>query len=130
MICPRCKEEMIILELDNVEIDFCSECKGIWLDSGELEMLLENEEKNNLFNFFMENLYNNEEKLKCPVCSKKMLKVEFNKNELTITVDKCKKDHGIWFDENELYSIINESNTDIDSKVLKLLRNMFGITLS
>jgi Zn-finger nucleic acid-binding protein len=32
---------MIILELDKVEIDHCLLCGGIWLDEGELELLLE-----------------------------------------------------------------------------------------
>jgi len=39
MNCPVCENPMIILELDRVETDFCTECGGIWLDSGELELL-------------------------------------------------------------------------------------------
>ena len=31
---------MITLELEDVEIDYCTECGGIWLDAGELELLL------------------------------------------------------------------------------------------
>ena len=31
---------MITLELAEVEIDHCTECGGIWLDAGELEILL------------------------------------------------------------------------------------------
>jgi Zn-finger nucleic acid-binding protein len=39
MICPSCKNQLIILEFNKVEIDYCPECSGIWLDSGELELL-------------------------------------------------------------------------------------------
>ena len=39
MLCPVCDDEMLILELDGVEIDCCDECRGIWLDEGELELL-------------------------------------------------------------------------------------------
>ncbi|MBT8387242.1 MAG: zf-TFIIB domain-containing protein, partial [Ignavibacteria bacterium] len=31
MICPVCKESMVILELSEVEIDYCTGCNGIWL---------------------------------------------------------------------------------------------------
>ena len=44
MNCPHCKEPMIILELNEVEIDYCHDCSGIWLDAGELDLLLENTE--------------------------------------------------------------------------------------
>ena len=40
MDCPVCKNAMIVLELDEVEVDYCTECEGIWLDAGELELLL------------------------------------------------------------------------------------------
>lgn len=45
MDCPVCKEPMIVLELNEVEIDYCSSCRGIWLDAGELALLLEDTEK-------------------------------------------------------------------------------------
>ena len=40
MDCPVCKNAMITLELADVEIDHCTDCGGIWLDAGELELLL------------------------------------------------------------------------------------------
>ena len=36
---------MITLELQEVEIDYCTDCGGIWLDAGELELLLGEPEK-------------------------------------------------------------------------------------
>ena len=41
MECMVCQEPMIVLELDDIEIDYCVICAGIWLDAGELELLLE-----------------------------------------------------------------------------------------
>ena len=32
---------MLVLELQQIEIDYCQECEGIWLDAGELELLLD-----------------------------------------------------------------------------------------
>jgi len=45
MDCPVCKNAMITLELEEVEIDHCTNCGGIWLDAGELELLLGQPEK-------------------------------------------------------------------------------------
>ena len=41
MRCPACSNPLIVLELDEIEIDYCTSCEGIWLDSGEVELLLE-----------------------------------------------------------------------------------------
>ena len=46
MKCPVCKDvTLLISEKKGIEIDYCPECRGIWLDRGELEKLLEAEEK-------------------------------------------------------------------------------------
>jgi uncharacterized protein len=37
MRCPKCGMELIEIDYKNIKIDRCSECKGIWLDPGELE---------------------------------------------------------------------------------------------
>ena len=37
MKCPKCGMELIEIEYKKIKIDKCSECKGIWLDAGELE---------------------------------------------------------------------------------------------
>ncbi|MBI3181801.1 MAG: zf-TFIIB domain-containing protein [Myxococcales bacterium] len=40
MKCPKCGMDLQALKKGPVEIDTCFNCKGIWLDSGELEQLL------------------------------------------------------------------------------------------
>ena len=40
MICPRCANIMDIEKADDVEVDVCLTCGGVWLDSGELEELI------------------------------------------------------------------------------------------
>jgi hypothetical protein len=40
-ICPRCKVKMEKLKKNNVIIDVCKKCKGMWLDHGEMEKLYE-----------------------------------------------------------------------------------------
>lgn len=42
MKCPTCKEpNLVISERKGIEIDYCPECRGIWLDRGELDKILE-----------------------------------------------------------------------------------------
>lgn len=42
MKCPNCKEpNLVISERKGIEIDYCPDCRGIWLDRGELDKILE-----------------------------------------------------------------------------------------
>ncbi|GAB3997282.1 hypothetical protein GCM10029992_19720 [Glycomyces albus] len=44
MLCPKCQNLMKQYERNGVVVDQCSECRGIFLDRGELEHLLDAEE--------------------------------------------------------------------------------------
>ncbi|MBY0469754.1 zf-TFIIB domain-containing protein [bacterium] len=42
MKCPNCKESKLVMsERKGVEIDYCPDCRGVWLDRGELDKILE-----------------------------------------------------------------------------------------
>jgi len=41
MKCPIDNSELTISERQGVEIDFCPQCRGVWLDRGELDKILE-----------------------------------------------------------------------------------------
>src|SRR6185436_17589114 len=43
LTCPKCRGDMRVLEKVGVEIDECGECRGIFLDRGELQKLFEAE---------------------------------------------------------------------------------------
>lgn len=46
MKCPSCKDaNLAITERQGVEIDYCPECRGVWLDRGELDKLIERSER-------------------------------------------------------------------------------------
>ena len=45
MKCPKCGSDLQENNYQNVMIDICSECKGIWLDHGELELLVHGQTK-------------------------------------------------------------------------------------
>ena len=42
MNCPVCSEtSLVISERQGVEIDYCPKCRGVWLDRGELDKIIE-----------------------------------------------------------------------------------------
>jgi len=41
MLCPACKVPLTITERQGIEIDYCPQCRGVWLDRGELDKMLE-----------------------------------------------------------------------------------------
>lgn len=41
MKCPKCTVTLLLAERQGVEIDYCPECRGIWLDRGELDKIIE-----------------------------------------------------------------------------------------
>jgi len=41
MLCPHCKVALRIADRQGVEIDYCPTCRGVWLDRGELDKILE-----------------------------------------------------------------------------------------
>lgn len=57
MNCPACRIiKLLAMERDGIEIDYCPQCHGIWLQHGELEKFMEKAKENALasdgsFNF-------------------------------------------------------------------------------
>src|SRR5262245_18597038 len=42
--CPKCGGKLVQMLYEDVQVDRCSKCNGIWLDAGELERLTTREE--------------------------------------------------------------------------------------
>lgn len=126
MNCPVCKEPMIVLELDEVEIDHCTCCEGIWLDAGELELLLEGfAERDHFLSSFETDKKTKEKARKCPICLKRMEKILVGKDK-KVRIDRCRRNDGIWLDGGELEEILRMNSFGQDTRVLNLLKDMFG----
>ena len=41
MNCPKCGVTLSVSERQGVEIDYCPQCRGVWLDRGELDKVIE-----------------------------------------------------------------------------------------
>src|SRR4051812_5026782 len=113
LTCPRCKQSLNESTYETVRIDRCAGCGGAWLDSGELEEVLECYE----VKFSPEQVKaamssagagiprsERDSVESCPICSKRMNPLNFSYSS-GIIVDLCPSGHGLWFDRNELEAI-------------------------
>jgi Zn-finger nucleic acid-binding protein len=127
MDCPACGNAMITLELADVEIDHCVGCGGIWLDAGELELLMDEPRKaRELLHSFHEDPSSSEKPRKCPICDKKMAKIVVGHAAPVLLIDKCRRGDGLWFDRGELHDVLDRAQLDKESRIQKLLADMFG----
>ena len=113
MICPACKNNMIVVEYKRIELDYCTHCHGVWFDTGELDLLLESAELNEIP---MENIQDSPEattteaRRNCPICRKSMNKVHVGKQP-PILIDVCRNGDGLFFDGGEINNLIGQFNT-------------------
>ena len=110
MICPVCKSDMIVIEYRDIELDYCTNCKGVWFDSGELELFLgphNTEESRTVIDSSIHSreVISLEKKRKCPICGRKMKKMVIGEKP-QILIDVCDKNHGLWFDGGEVAQMI------------------------
>jgi Zn-finger nucleic acid-binding protein len=112
MVCPTCHEDMIVVEQDKIELDYCPNCSGVWFDSKELELMLERMglDSSALSIAKVADLpeaKSAEKKRRCPICSRKMRKTNMGQ-EPKVLIDVCPKGDGLWFDGGELHQIIKQ----------------------
>ena len=41
MLCPSCRVDLTIADRQGVEVDYCPQCRGVWLERGELDKIVE-----------------------------------------------------------------------------------------
>lgn len=124
MNCPACKHPLIVLDAESVEVDYCVQCKGVWLDAGELELIFEDE---GACRAFMERgvpASSSEKPRKCPECDTRMKKEQVG-GDRPIVYDHCPNGDGIWFDHGELGTVLEQGGGNLDGKVAAFLRNVF-----
>jgi len=112
MICPTCREVMIVVEQDKIELDHCTNCAGVWFDAGELELMMERMglDSGALSLAQIADLPDAktaEKKRRCPVCGRKMSKRNMGK-EPEVLIDVCPWGDGLWFDGGEVHQIIEQ----------------------
>lgn len=131
MNCPHCTTEVLLaIEYDQVEIDYCAVCGGIWLDSGEIELLFGDAAAAQDFLSIGSHaeVPAREKPRICPECDVTMTK-EATESAPPVIFDHCPNGDGLWFDRGELHSVLKHSDAFGDRpEVWSLLKNIFSST--
>ena len=115
------------MEFKEVEIDCCTGCDGLWLDEGEMEIILGDGGKSRaLIESFQKGGQTGETQRKCPICDRKMEKVTLGEGKPALMIDRCVRGDGLWFDKGELGNIIDKAKLDEGEKIKRVLGEMFG----
>jgi uncharacterized protein len=110
MRCPVEKSDMIVVEHQQIELDYCLKCRGVWFDSGEFDLFVA-VLKSQGVDLSHQELLNpvpasvSEDTRKCPICSRKMEK-RWIGQEPKVIIDSCPQGDGLWFDGGELHDVL------------------------
>ena len=127
MLCPVCRQPMLIVEFDEIELDTCADCRGIWFDAQELRELFElvkAPEHAHDLEQQLERLAHGSARRSCPRCRGRLEPVRTPSSNENLILDECPRGHGLWFDEGELESLLQSvlgAETDALSDVRKYL---------
>jgi len=110
--CPRCKIKLNRLQIDRINLRVCRRCEGWWADVETFEnVCAERESQAAVLNFIRAEQIHVENKnpvkvsyVPCPDCKQLMNRSNFARSSGVI-IDLCKQ-HGVWFDREELPKII------------------------
>jgi hypothetical protein len=101
---------MIVVEYEQIELDYCLNCHGVWFDSDELELLLKSLDLDTpdlLISHIVATAETDtaEKKIRCPICRHKMRKTTIGERS-EILVDACPRQDGLWFDGGEVVQLV------------------------
>lgn len=104
--CPKCGGKLDVIMSNDVKLDKCISCGGIWFDDGELYKLLTTS-----VSLMIDGLestdteaYNKQEGF-CPLCNDVKLERVQSKTDPNLAIDKCPSCHGVWLERGELTTL-------------------------
>jgi uncharacterized protein len=131
MRCPIDKSDMIVVEHKKIELDYCLRCSGVWLDAGELELLVsvlcmpgDTQPAGGLLKLSEARV--REVKRRCPICGRAMHKGWLGEQP-KILIDNCPSGHGMWFDGGELQQVLQQAAPAGSNDVISFLGDAFPI---
>lgn len=105
--CPRCKIDLTIIDYRENELDYCTKCHGVWLDTREFKKLTTERDvyKDDSLpdEYIRKPILKDEGYLPCVHCNSMMSRKNFRRIS-GVLYDVC-RDHGIWLDAGELEQI-------------------------
>jgi len=110
-VCPKCDVSLFVLHFKDLDVDVCHQCRGLWLDAGELEALLKQTgatATDPLLKFQKQPGTKPKGRPHlCPRCDAALHEIQVQHPGSTpLTLDKCPRGHGLWFDADELQQLL------------------------
>lgn len=102
--CPRCKEKLSPHALEELEVEVCTLCGGLWIGSNQFREAVKKPPPKGMGNDQEESIGKalwEESKLACPRCGLLMSKGRYAYSSGVI-IDRCQNCGGIWLDRGEL----------------------------
>ncbi len=126
MNCPACRIPLVVVEREGIEIDWCVECRGLWFDAGELELLGERAGvalAAPIASGPAEEAGGERPARRCPRCARRMalLGLAGDDGRTAATVDRC-HEHGWWLDLGELGRILGARSTEREADDALMIR--------
>jgi Zn-finger nucleic acid-binding protein len=126
-VCSKCDVPLFILHFKDIELDFCHRCHGLWLDSVELDALVEQlgaSVNDPLLRFRQQaGVVPKGRPHLCPRCDAALHEIQVeHAGSPHLTLDKCPRGHGLWFDDHELQQLL--SMFPVESGVAKTVDHL------
>jgi Zn-finger nucleic acid-binding protein len=120
MECPKCNSDMEKVAYENIEVDRCTGCKGIWFDMLEQEKLKEMKGSQSIDTGDPEvgKKYDHVGKIDCPVCHTQMIRM-VDAEQPHIRYESCTVCYGVFFDAGEFKDCKEETILDFFRDLFK-----------
>lgn len=124
-LCPNCREPLIVLELEGIELDRCVACRGTWLDAGELEQIVELAAiaPGRISAAVRTAGAGRRGQRRCPRCRRRMRVIDIGVDP-PVEVDRCPVGHGLWLDAGELRGIVHAFSGGEEGAVAEFLADV------
>lgn len=121
MDCPRCNDEMTLLEGEDVSLQRCTECSGVFIDPSDLNRILLRNALPVLDR--VGGRVNLEEiSVTCPECDVDMTVIEGD-DKRGLKYEACESCGGIWIDLDEAD---DQEMAPVEAAIVDLFREMKG----
>ena len=116
MKCPKCGSALATVRLENIQLDKCHQCDGIWFDAGEVETIrkkaLQDPEEILEMEYGSPSVHSGQTDgyMQCPRCESHQGRLiqHYFSYSTPVRVDRCQSCLGIWLDDGELNSLIED----------------------
>ncbi len=115
MHCPKCSADMEITSYDEIKVDRCTQCQGLWFQPEELRALRDDIW---MADYILDTgdakvgkKYNRIGAIHCPQCDADMMQ-EFDKEQPHIIYESCPAGHGTFLDAGEFTDLVHKTFWD------------------